>query len=109
MTRVQLLEKVRADVQALQTRVKARYEKSEAHLMATVRDVPPVGGLVLWMRQMKGQLNTYMQRVELILGRKLDEDSEGMQLKVVLCCYGIPLVVDRCDDTCWWHVFAAGL
>ena len=45
-----------------------RYEASEAHVTATLRDLPPVAGKILWARQIERQLRLLMQRMEDVLG-----------------------------------------
>ena len=45
-----------------------RYEASEAQVTATLRDLPPVAGKILWARQIERQLRLLMQRMEDVLG-----------------------------------------
>lgn len=49
--------------------------------MSQLRDLPPVSGAIIWARQIERQLNTYMQRVEDVLGKSWESDAEGQKLK----------------------------
>jgi len=77
----QLIENVKTDIQALHEKFKAQYSESEASHLSTIRDIPPVAGLIIWTRQIAKQLNTYMQRVEDVLGKRWEHDIEGQKLK----------------------------
>jgi hypothetical protein len=49
--------------------------------MASMRDLPPVAGAIIWARQIERQLATYMQRVEDVLGKGWAQYSEGQKLQ----------------------------
>lgn len=49
--------------------------------MSHLRDLPPVSGAIIWARQLENQLNTYIQRVEDVLGKQWEMDIEGKKLK----------------------------
>jgi len=36
--------------------------------MSTIWDLPPTSGSIIWAKQVERQLNTYMKRVEDVLG-----------------------------------------
>lgn len=63
-----LIKHVREAVQMLQEKFTERYELSEARVTATLRDIPPVAGKILWARQIERQLRLLMQRMEDVLG-----------------------------------------
>jgi dynein heavy chain 1 len=77
----QLIERVKDDIHALQDTFKTQYPGSEAAHLSTLRDLPPVSGAIIWTRQIKRQLATYMQRVEDVLGKTWENDPEGKVLK----------------------------
>ncbi|KAK9349302.1 dynein heavy chain, N-terminal region 1-domain-containing protein [Lipomyces starkeyi] len=77
----QLIDNVKADIQSLHSRFIDQYANSEAYQMATVRDIPPVSGAIIWVRQIERQLNLYMKRVEDVLGSGWELYSEGEKLQ----------------------------
>ncbi|KAF2396617.1 cytoplasmic dynein-like protein 1 heavy chain 1 [Trichodelitschia bisporula] len=77
----QLIEEVKRDIQALHERFKQRYGHSESHAMAQLRDLPPVSGAIIWARQIERQLDSYMRKVEDILGRDWHLHTEGQKLE----------------------------
>ena len=77
----QLIDNVKHDIAALHERFKQQYGNSEAHIMAQLRDLPPVAGAIIWARQIERQLDGYMKKVESVLGSEWDLHSEGQKLK----------------------------
>ncbi|KAK9369733.1 dynein heavy chain, N-terminal region 1-domain-containing protein [Lipomyces kononenkoae] len=77
----QLIDNVKADIQSLHSRFISQYANSEAYQMATVRDIPPVSGAIIWVRQIERQLNLYMKRVEDVLGKGWELYAEGEKLQ----------------------------
>lgn len=77
----QLIERVKFDIAALHERFKYQYGHSEAHVMAQLRDLPPVAGAISWARQIERQLDGYMKRVEDVLGQDWTLHSEGQKLE----------------------------
>ncbi|KAF2121658.1 dynein heavy chain [Lophiotrema nucula] len=77
----QLIENVKQDISALHDRFKRQYGNSEAHVMAQLRDFPPVSGAVIWARQIETQLDNYMGKVEDILGKDWALHAEGQKLQ----------------------------
>lgn len=78
-----LIAHVRDAVQKLQETFTARYEGSEAQVLATLRDVPPVAGKILWARLLERQLLVLMARLEEVLGEGWEKHVDGKQLKEV--------------------------
>ena len=108
----QLIENVKADIAHLQGRFKLQYGNSEAHAMASLRDLPPISGAIIWARQIERQLNTLMRRVEDVLGEGWELYAEGQKLQYesnifrkkldtrAVCVYVSPLIIDiRCMGT----------
>ncbi|KAF2682234.1 cytoplasmic dynein-like protein 1 heavy chain 1 [Lentithecium fluviatile CBS 122367] len=77
----QLIENVKQDISALHERFKRQYGNSEAHAMAQLRDFPPVSGAVIWARQIETQLESYMGKIEDILGKDWALHAEGQKLQ----------------------------
>ncbi|KAJ3071427.1 hypothetical protein HDU98_005356 [Podochytrium sp. JEL0797] len=76
----QLIESVKADINALHDKFKLHYRNSEAARMSVVRDVPPVAGAIVWAKQIERQLGIYMAKVEDILGKDWAHYAEGQKL-----------------------------
>ncbi|RMZ84735.1 hypothetical protein DV737_g982, partial [Chaetothyriales sp. CBS 132003] len=77
----QLLDNVKADISALHERFKQQYGGSETQMMAQLRDIPPVAGSILWIRQIEAQLDGYMKKVEAVLGQEWTLHTDGEKLK----------------------------
>eukprot|EP01133_Synstelium_polycarpum_P001082 gene1082-1226_t len=77
----QLIERVKDDIKVLHEKFKMQYNNSEAFYMSNLRDLPPVSGAIIWARQIERQLDTYMRRVEDVLGESWESDAEGQKLK----------------------------
>lgn len=77
----QLIENVKHDIAGLHERFKQQYGHSEAHVMAQLRDLPPVAGAIIWARQIERQLDGYMKRVEDVLGQDWTLHTEGQKLQ----------------------------
>ncbi|ETN45168.1 uncharacterized protein HMPREF1541_10045 [Cyphellophora europaea CBS 101466] len=76
----QLLDNVKNDIAALHERYKGQYGGSETQMMAQLRDIPPVAGSILWVRQIEAQLNSYMKKVEAVLGQDWTLHTDGEKL-----------------------------
>lgn len=77
----QLIQRVKDDIEALHNKFKVQYIASTAYKMSRVRDLPPVSGSIIWVRQILRQLNAYMKRVEDVLGKDWAQHIEGQKLK----------------------------
>ena len=77
----QLIDNVKRDIANLHERFKHQYGISEAHLMAQVRDIPAVSGAIIWARQIERQLDSYMKKVEDVLGKDWSLHAEGQKLQ----------------------------
>ena len=75
-----LIDNVKADISALHDRFRQQYSNSEAYEMSKLRDVPPVSGTIIWIRQIERQLDNYMKRVEAVLGKGWQYYAEGQKL-----------------------------
>jgi hypothetical protein len=60
---------------------KTQYRFSEAYHMSQMRDLPPIAGAIIWARQIERQLQTYMKRVEDVLGKGWEHYAEGQKLQ----------------------------
>lgn len=77
----QLLDNVKQDIAALHERFKQQYANSEASLMFQLRDLPPVSGSIIWVRQIERQLDGYMRKVEAVLGEDWTLHADGEKLQ----------------------------
>ena len=77
---VQLINNVREDIESLQERFTHQYGQSESHAMAQLHDLPPISGAIIRARQIERQLNSYMGKVEDILGAKWAQHTDGQKL-----------------------------
>jgi Dynein heavy chain, N-terminal region 1 len=55
---------------------------SEAYHMSQMRDLPPIAGAIIWARQIERQLQTYIKRVEDVLGKGWEYYAEGVDTKL---------------------------
>ena len=69
----QLINRVREDIEALHEKFKNQYGSSRAYRLSKLRDIPPVAGSIIWARQIEERLNTYLRRVEDVLGNIPDK------------------------------------
>ncbi|KIW34320.1 uncharacterized protein PV07_01105 [Cladophialophora immunda] len=77
----QLLDNVKNAIASLHERFKQQYGGSEAQMMAQLRDIPPVAGAILWVRQIEAQLNNYMSKVQAVLGEDWMLHTDGEKLE----------------------------
>ncbi|KAF9042285.1 cytoplasmic dynein heavy chain 1 [Panaeolus papilionaceus] len=77
----QLIDSVKEDIKRLHEKFKTQYRFSEAYHMSQMRDVPPIAGAIIWARQIERQLQTYMKRVEDVLGKGWEHYAEGQKLQ----------------------------
>jgi len=56
---------------------------SEAKALASLRDIPPVAGKILWARQMERQLRLLSMRLSDVLGEGWENHVDGRPLKAV--------------------------
>ncbi len=63
---------------------RSRHPKvSEAKALASLRDIPPVAGKILWARQMERQLRLLSMRLSDVLGEGWENHVDGRPLKAV--------------------------
>ncbi|VDO27511.1 unnamed protein product [Onchocerca flexuosa] len=77
----QLIQRVKEDIDKLQTRFKNFNETDNARILRAI-DIPPVAASILWIRQIDSKLTQYMKRIEDVLGRGWENHVEGRQLKL---------------------------
>ncbi|VDN07087.1 unnamed protein product [Thelazia callipaeda] len=77
----QLIQRVKEDIDKLQTRFKNFSETGNARILRSI-DIPPVAASILWIRQIDSKLTQYMKRIEDVLGRGWENHVEGRQLKL---------------------------
>jgi len=77
----QLIQRVKADIEALQQKFKVQYPHTHNSKMSEIRDLPPIAGQIIWAKQIERQLVMYLRRVEDVLGRGWEAHVEGRALK----------------------------
>ena len=77
----QLLGNVKKDITLLQERFKQNYGTSEARMISQLRDLPPVSGSIIWVRQIERQLDSYMKKVVAVLGEDWTLHTDGERLR----------------------------
>ncbi|CAG8487876.1 5917_t:CDS:10 [Dentiscutata erythropus] len=77
----ELIDRVKKDISKLHEKFTQQYRKSEANHMAQLRDLPAISGAMIWARQIERQLQTYMKRVEDVLGKGWEMYAEGQKLQ----------------------------
>ncbi|VBB28797.1 unnamed protein product, partial [Acanthocheilonema viteae] len=77
----QLIQRVKEDIDKLQTRFKNFNEADNARILRAI-DIPPVAASILWIRQINSKLTQYMKRIEDVLGRGWENHVDGRQLKL---------------------------
>uniref|UniRef100_A0A146KZ76 Dynein heavy chain, cytoplasmic n=1 Tax=Lygus hesperus TaxID=30085 RepID=A0A146KZ76_LYGHE len=77
----QLIQRVKDDIESLHEKFKVQYSQSTACKMSGVRDLAPVSGSIIWVKQIDRQLTTYLRRVEDVLGKGWENHIEGQALK----------------------------
>lgn len=74
-----LIDRVRADIVALQETILDK-KKSSAALRVTDRfDIPDFSGKIMWLRQIESMLNMNIKRIEDVLGEGWTNHLEGKQ------------------------------
>lgn len=81
--RATLMKSVRDDVMRLQEKSRHRYDESQEKVVASLRDIPPLSGAIIWARQIENQLQMLMHRIQDVLGVGWEDHLEGKQLKEV--------------------------
>ena len=77
----QLIHRVKEDIEKLHEKFKVQYGDSRGSALSVGRDIPPVSGSIIWARQIERQLETYLRRVEDVLGKGWQDHAEGQKLK----------------------------
>ena len=75
-----LINNVKEGIHRLQEKFKTDYERSEAFRMSRVKDLPPVAGAIIWLKQIESQLKQYMRQLETVLGKNWHQHVEGRKL-----------------------------
>ncbi|CAJ0883095.1 1976_t:CDS:10 [Entrophospora sp. SA101] len=77
-----LLESVKDDIAKLQEKFTVQYHNSQANHMAQLRDLPSISGAMIWARQIERQLQTYMKRVEDVLGKGWESQKDAWKTDI---------------------------
>ena len=77
----QLIQRVKEDIEELHERFKRGYAGSNEELISRMRDIPPVSGHIIWAKMIERKLDTYLKRVEDVLGKGWEQHLDGQKLK----------------------------
>jgi len=72
-----LLDRVQQDIAVLEKRYQQQYGHSQSYVMAQLRDLPPVAGSIIWAKTIERQLDSYLQKVEDVLGPAWEQHMSG--------------------------------
>ncbi|KAK6589101.1 dynein heavy chain [Cryptosporidium xiaoi] len=76
-----LLEKVQTDFKLLQQRYQDPYQKSAASQFSSLRDIPNIGGMLIWSHLLQGRIQSIYQKLEDIFGPNWEFESQGHRVK----------------------------
>ncbi|EEA07374.1 dynein heavy chain family protein [Cryptosporidium muris RN66] len=76
-----LLEKVEADFKLLQTRYQNPYQSNAASQFSYLRDIPNVGGTLIWSHLLQDRIQNIYQKLESIFGSNWEFEAQGHKVK----------------------------
>ncbi|XP_065319190.1 dynein heavy chain, cytoplasmic-like isoform X2 [Gordionus sp. m RMFG-2023] len=88
----QLIQHVKKDIENLKEKFKIPYNQTKACKLSVVRDIPPVSGHIIWVRQIERRLDTYTKRIGDILGKDWETHLEGRNLKAEADAFRLKLL-----------------
>lgn len=66
----------------------APYVTTEMARFLALHDVPPLGSMVMWSKQIERRVDEYLNRVKLLLGEDWETRMKGKKLKVSMTVSG---------------------
>ena len=78
-----LVKSVHDDMKVLREKLTGRYDEGPEGALATLRDLPPLAGRILWAQQIENQLHVLMGRIESVLGVNWKDHDEGKHFSEV--------------------------
>ncbi|TRY53342.1 Dynein heavy chain [Cryptosporidium tyzzeri] len=76
-----LLEKVQSDFQLLQLRYQNPYQRSAASQFSCLRDIPNIGGMLVWSHLLQERIQSIYFKLEDIFGPNWEFESQGHKVK----------------------------
>ncbi|KAH8584742.1 dynein heavy chain [Cryptosporidium sp. chipmunk genotype I] len=76
-----LLDKVQSDFQLLQLRYQNPYQKSAASQFSCLRDIPNIGGMLVWSHLLQERIQSIYLKLEDIFGPNWEFESQGHKVK----------------------------
>ncbi|OII74519.1 dynein heavy chain [Cryptosporidium ubiquitum] len=76
-----LLDKVQSDFQLLQLRYQNPYQKSAASQFSCLRDIPNIGGMLIWSHLLQERIQSIYLKLEDIFGPNWEFESQGHKVK----------------------------
>ena len=78
----ELIKRAREEIEKLKEKFKQNYSQSKCSRMSRVKDIPPIAGQIIWVKQLERQLDLYLSRIAIVLGAEWYETHlEGKILK----------------------------
>lgn len=77
----QILSSIKKDIKTFRERLTIKYGSSEVCKMYKAIDFPSLSGMITWYTQLQRKLDTYLKRVQAVLGVGWDKHVAGKQLK----------------------------
>lgn len=76
-----LLDKVQSDFQLLQLRYQNPYQRSAASQFSCLRDIPNIGGMLVWSHLLQERIQSIYLKLEDIFGPNWEFESQGHKVK----------------------------
>jgi len=80
----QLVNAISNSLKELKNKLLNGYLLNSAFQMSKIRGIPEVSGHVIWMRQFQRKLNTYKERMRMVLGEGWETHNEGRNVKDII-------------------------
>jgi len=77
----QVIDRVKSDIAKLHQKFKEQYPHTLNCKMSELRDIPPISGHIIWAKSLKRQLDSFLKRLESVLGKGWENHVQGRELK----------------------------
>ncbi len=76
-----MIDRVKSDIAKLHQKFKEQYPHTLNCKMSELRDIPPISGHIIWAKSLKRQLDSFLKRLESVLGKGWENHVQGRELK----------------------------
>lgn len=94
----QLIDGVKDDISRLQHKFNNQFVSTNASSVCGLRDIPLLSGHIIWTSQISRQLDSYMSKVETVLGLDWHLYAEGQKLQAESTAFRLKLDVKPLYD-----------